>query len=391
MLSRKLERERLRQLELLRIMDTPQDPILDELCHAAALFCETPTAVVSLLDGKRQWFKARYGTHMVETPQSISFCQYTLSNPDSVLEIPNALEDERVKDSPLVTGETAIRFYAGAPLVTDNNYVMGTLCVISTKPHRLTENQKEGLQLLAKKVMRHIDAQNLLADQQQKLEALRKQIPKDSDKLPAAFIEFHMDAKRNIHFDHISHGISKLMPGFDREFLLGNFRQVMGYIHPEDYPKLIKAVFQAYNNQEPWELEYRVLLLSGVTSWQKVFVKPQKSDNGVVHMYGEIYEISESKRYERLLEEITFDISHVLRRPVTTLIGLMNLIEASEDVNPEQLRFFAKNTRAVAEELDTFTRQLATLYTSKLDENLPEHIKNNLSTLNIKDIRRFKS
>ncbi len=363
------EQERLKALEQLRIMDTQPDPVLDELCEMASLFCDCPIATVSLLDGKRQWFKAKHGTSLTELPQSLSFCQYIIETPQEVLVIPNTLEDERTRFSPLVTTAPRLRFYAGAPILAKNNQVVGSLCVLAMEPKTFSEAQKEALKKLARKVMHHIESQNLIANQKEALEAVHLKLKKGMQSEDTVAITFHMDAERSIRFDEITPNISQLMPGGNREDFLENVRSIANFIHPEDYPLIIKNAFSAYGSREPWSLEYRVLAPNGKTSWHRVAIDRIEEKAGGVYMHGYIKDISDYKKYEKLLDEISFDISHVLRRPVTTLIGLMNLIETTDDADVEQLRFFAKNTRAIAEELDTYTRQLASLYSGKKKQN----------------------
>jgi signal transduction histidine kinase len=127
------ETERLRQLYELDILDTPPDQQLDEIASLAAGIFRVPTALVSLVDDERQWFKARHGLEAQETPRSASFCAHAILSSD-VLLVTDALEDERFTDNPLVIGPPHIRFYAGAPLKTPAGLSLGTLCVIDQRP-----------------------------------------------------------------------------------------------------------------------------------------------------------------------------------------------------------------------------------------------------------------
>lgn len=125
--------QRLGALRQLLILDTPPEQRFDRLVEFATQEFRVPTALISLVDENRQWFKARVGLGATETPRDISFCGHALELPD-VLVIPDALLDPRFADNPLVTGPPHIRFYAGAQLRLPDGHVLGTLCLISPEP-----------------------------------------------------------------------------------------------------------------------------------------------------------------------------------------------------------------------------------------------------------------
>ena len=147
------ERDRVATLKGYGIMDSPNEPEFDIIVRETKQALGAPIVLVSLLDEHRQWFKARIGLDVTETPRCISFCTHALMGP-SVLVIPDARADERFADNPLVTGAPHIRFYAGAPLTADNGRRLGTLCVIDIVPRPgLTEFQQAQLVALAKRTM----------------------------------------------------------------------------------------------------------------------------------------------------------------------------------------------------------------------------------------------
>lgn len=124
------ELERLRELELLDVMDTLPERSYDGFVRLAAAICDTPIALITLLDGDRQWFKANLGLDMTETPREQAFCAHTILDPGRVMVVNDATQDERFVNNPLVTGDPHIKFYAGAPLVTASGLALGSLCVI---------------------------------------------------------------------------------------------------------------------------------------------------------------------------------------------------------------------------------------------------------------------
>lgn len=130
------ETARLALLHDLLLLDTPPEERIDKIVEFASAEFNVPICLVSLVDSDRQWFKSRTGVDACETSRDISFCAHALSQ-DSILLVPDALLDQRFHDNPLVTGAPHIRFYAGAPLACKDGLVIGTLCLIDTRPRTL--------------------------------------------------------------------------------------------------------------------------------------------------------------------------------------------------------------------------------------------------------------
>ncbi|MEI6562227.1 MAG: ATP-binding protein [Verrucomicrobiota bacterium] len=151
------EAERLQALADYGLMDTPPEPVFDEIVALASYIFRAPIALIPLLDEKRQWFKARMGLDIAETPREHAFCAYTILYPDGMV-VPDALADPRFASNPLVAGKPGIRFYAGTPLITREGHALGALSVIDTKPRPLLDpEQKQALQTLARHLMAQIE------------------------------------------------------------------------------------------------------------------------------------------------------------------------------------------------------------------------------------------
>lgn len=158
------EQDRLQRLADYQVLDTEAEQSFDDLARLASHLCDTPIALVSLVDADRQWFKAKAGIDACETERDVAFCAHAILQRD-VFEIPDAKTDPRFCDNPLVTGPPFIRYYAGAPLVTPDGFAIGTLCVIDTRPKSLLRPQKEGLQILARAVVSQLELRKSLQKQ----------------------------------------------------------------------------------------------------------------------------------------------------------------------------------------------------------------------------------
>ncbi len=148
----KNEKKRLEDLYRYETLDTQSETCFDEITALAQQVCGTEIALVSLVDSDRQWFKSKKGLDASETPRDISFCGHAILT-DDFFQIEDTHSDQRFSDNPLVTGTPHIRFYAGSPLITPSGSAIGTLCVIDSKPKKLSTQQQETLRLLAKSVV----------------------------------------------------------------------------------------------------------------------------------------------------------------------------------------------------------------------------------------------
>ena len=152
------DEHRIAVLRSFGLLDSDPEPLFDSMAQLVSRHFGTPIALVSLVDKDRQWFKARAGIDAQETPRDQAFCAHAIMKPE-VLVILDAAQDPRFADNPLVTKEPKIRFYAGAPLVTDGGFKLGTLCVIDTLPRtRFSTQEVADLRTFADLVMERLEA-----------------------------------------------------------------------------------------------------------------------------------------------------------------------------------------------------------------------------------------
>ena len=149
------EASRIATLLSLDILDTPREDRFDRYTRIAARAFEVPIALISLVDGDRQWFKSAVGIDVNEASRENSFCGHAILG-DNIFEVRNTRLDPRFRENPMVVGHPRIRFYAGAPLRAPNGHRLGTLCIVDRIPRELSDDQKTMLKNLADMVVREI-------------------------------------------------------------------------------------------------------------------------------------------------------------------------------------------------------------------------------------------
>jgi GAF domain-containing protein len=163
------EQQRLETLRGYEILDTEPEAAFDDLTLLASFVCQTPVALISLIDADRQWFKSKVGVSISETSRDIAFCASAILQPDIFI-VPDASQDQRFAKNPLVVAEPKIRFYAGATLMTDGQ-ALGTLCVVDRVPRELSPEQLEVLRALSRQVLAQLELRRNLKRLEQSLAA----------------------------------------------------------------------------------------------------------------------------------------------------------------------------------------------------------------------------
>ncbi|MGM0580414.1 MAG: GAF domain-containing sensor histidine kinase [Bacteroidota bacterium] len=168
------EKERLKELHRLNILDSDKEKDFDDLVELASIICGVPISLITLIDSDRQWFKSNKGLAVDSTHRDVSFCGHAI-NEDNIFIVENAAEDKRFYNNPLVTEDPNIKFYAGMPIKSKNGFNLGTLCVIDSKPKKLNEDQLSALKILsaqASKLIELRESKKQLKLKNKKLESL---------------------------------------------------------------------------------------------------------------------------------------------------------------------------------------------------------------------------
>ena len=163
------EKARVEALHKYKILDTDPEKAFDDLTILAAHICQTPVALISLIDSERQWFKSKVGIDVTETPREVSFCAVAIQQPNLFI-VPDATKDPRFSANPFVVSDPKVRFYAGAPFTSSDGHPLGTLCVVDVVPRELTPSQENALLALSRQVQAQFELRKNLKDLRAALE-----------------------------------------------------------------------------------------------------------------------------------------------------------------------------------------------------------------------------
>ncbi|GEO14050.1 EAL domain-containing protein [Microvirga aerophila] len=288
------EADRLAALRSFRVLDTEPEAAFEEITTSAAHICNAPMALVSLVDDVRHWFKCEIGVGEREIPRGIGICGHTILQ-SGVFVVPDTTQDPRFADNPLVTGRPYLRFYAGAPLVTDDGLPLGTLCVLDDKPRPegLTPEQSTALLDLARAVMTQLKlrkAEKAHEENEARLKRIIDAMPHAVwSALPDGYNDFHN--QRWYEFSGLPLGSA-----------IGD--QWSEVLHSEDQDRTWARWRHSLATGEPYEVECRLRHHSGEYRWTLVRAVPLRNEQGGVERWlGTTTDIHEAKETEVALAE----------------------------------------------------------------------------------------
>jgi PAS domain S-box-containing protein len=303
------ETMRIAALYSLNILDTPAEERFDRITRLAQKMFDVPIAVVSLVDTNRQWFKSCQGLDASETPRSVSFCGHAILE-NKALIISNALDDIRFADNPLVTGPPNIRFYAGQPLKGVDGSRLGTLCIIDSKPHQLSQSDLLSLRDLAIMVENELNV---------------------ADFNKAAQLIRNNEVRLHTLLNTLTDAIITLDTNDQIETINQAGLKMFGYAESELQGKNIRHLISA--SEEPIQSENSHSFTGesiGIKKDNRQFpielaLSQMQIDAKILYTCI-IRDITERKHIERLKSEFISMVSHELRTPLTSIRGSLGLI-----------------------------------------------------------------
>jgi len=318
------EAARMQALADAALLDTPAEQLFDDVVKLASHICETPIALISLIDDDRQWFKARVGLAATETPRDVAFCAHAILE-EQLFEVQDAFMDPRFADNPLVTGEPRVRFYAGVPLAPGGGPPLGTLCAIDHVPRQLTPAQTEAMQALARQVEADIElrmAARRTAAVNDELQRAARALHETEAKT-RALLAANPDGMIRVARDGT---VLDRKVGRDRAILPGAERMI-GERVADCFPPRLARLFMLH-------LE-RALASGGVESFEyedtaagahcdkELRIVASGPDEALAL----IRDVTERKLAERAKDEFVATVSHELRTPLTSIRGSLGLLE----------------------------------------------------------------
>ena len=365
-----LESRRMAALQSYEVLDTPEEAAFDELVQLASHICQVPIALVTLVDGQRQWFKSRVGVTPHETPRELAFCAHAILQPDQVLQVPDAQQDPRFADNPLVTDHPNIRFYAGMPLVTPDGHALGTLCVMDTTPRTLTPAQDNALRVLGRQVMALLTLRRALAQQEREAQRNR-QLARAVEQSPVQVLM--ADADGNIAY--VNPSLTELT-GYRADELIGRNPRIFqsGTKTTQEY----KELWQTLRCGRTWYGEFCNKKKSGELYWEQASISPLLDANKQITHYVAVKEdITERRRTQELLraknEELkgfAYTVSHDLKAPLRGISGYaQELMRKHQERLGERARFCISQIITASTNLDHLIEDL--LKYARLDSETP--------------------
>ena len=281
-------------LHALHVLDSAPEAEFDALVQAAALVCDVPVSLISLLDADRQWFKAKVGLpEAVQTPRDFAFCAHAVLGTE-LLEVADATQDPRFSDNPLVLGDPDIRFYAGAPLRLSNGASVGTLCVIDHKPRRLTERQRDVLRQLALAAARALEGREAIRA------IHRTQSFLDRSGRLAGVGGWEVDLRTQVvTWSDETRRIHQVGPEF-----VPTVDSCVEFFEPQVRAVVASAVADSIKLGQAWDLELPLITAKGQAIWVRTIGDVECEAGRAARLVGAIQNVTEHRmRRTELLQE----------------------------------------------------------------------------------------
>ncbi len=360
---------RINDLESYNILSHKQDPNLNDLAKIASLACNVPIAQINFVHDEYTFVKANIGVDSTESipgkvKRTESFCYHSLNNPEEIMIVNDASTDSRFMNNPFVNSDPHIRFYAGKPLNTPDGNPLGTICVIDNKPRNLSLSEKQILNILSKKVMQYLNNRREILNQKSQIATDAVKLRNLTDKLPISIFQLNKSTKNKLRFEFLNNTMKEMCPSVIVNKWVKSPEILFSSIHPDDTDRFINHLNESFDNLSFSNIQFRVKIGS-TWAWHTLKGEVVKITDGSKAFYGSVLNIDGQMEYEKTLEQIAFDISHILRRPVTSLLGLIDLVDTTEKLTKKELFKYIELVKTVSMEMEVYTRELNDIYQKK--------------------------
>jgi PAS domain S-box-containing protein len=324
------ELERLQAVERFLKLESSKDAELQAIVSMAAKICGTSNALITLIDEDTQHIRFRHAPNNISTSREDAFCNQVIRE-GTIIVVPDSLLDPRFASHPSVRGDTGIRFYAGVPLTTFDGHHLGSLCVINHECGNLNEQQQDMLHILAKQVMQ-------LMEFDESVSLLKAQYAeaKRSETILRSFFESSMEQHLLLGLNFEVLACNKTweryaLERYGRKLEIG--KSMIDFIHQDNLHEFYKDYTKALRGTSVYD--ERNLQRSGKDSWWVVKFEPAFGSTGeIIGVSVNVADVSSRVERENMvkmqneqLREIAFIQSHEFRKPVSSILGLMQLID----------------------------------------------------------------
>lgn len=344
------ELERLAAVNRFLKLEISKEKELQEIVELAAKICGTPTALITLIDADTQYIKFKVGFKYDTTSRADAFCSHVIEQ-DQVMMVPDARQDDRFASNPLVAGDPDIRFYAGSPLTTQDGLNLGSLCVIDQQPRDLNELQQQMLGALSKQVIQLLEFDSSVTILKEQFIAAKR-----SEVELRSFFESSIDCHLLLGKDFEVLAFNKAL---ERLVYTNYGKTLVRGQHMDQYisPKFKKDFHDSYQKalKGTAAFEQRRIDYGERKIWWVVKHEPAFNPDGeIIGVSVNSTDVTARVKHEdvvtaqnKSLRDIAFIQSHELRRPVASIIGLMDILKSDERLNGiEEIQLMEK---AVAE------------------------------------------